>query len=109
MEGFAWRNCTGMRHTDMAERKSSESDTSTNLAIESTAPPRFAVCIDNSEYPASLVAHKIYRVLPDEAAAADGDCRVIDESGEDYLYPTSRFVLLDLPPAVERAILAGSR
>lgn len=47
---------------------------------------RFALCIDNSDYPASLELHKIYRVLPDPQAEGDGDLRVIDESGEDYLY-----------------------
>ena len=43
--------------------------------------PKFVVCINNENYPASLELHKIYRVLPDEDAAADGDLRVIDESG----------------------------
>jgi hypothetical protein len=52
----------------------------------------FAVCVDNRGYPASLELHKIYRVLPDEDAAAEGDIRVIDESGEDYLYSANRFV-----------------
>ena len=51
----------------------------------------FAVCIDNRGYPASLELHKIYRVVPDAAAAADGDIRVVDESGEDYLYPPDDF------------------
>ena len=59
--------------------------------------PKFAICIDNSQYPASLELHKIYRVIPDEEAEHDGDLRVIDESGEDYLYPTDYFVLVDLP------------
>ena len=51
----------------------------------------FVVCIDNSGYPASLELRKLYRVVPDAKAAADGDIRVVDESGEDYLYPASRF------------------
>jgi len=46
---------------------------------------RFAICVDNSEYPASLELHKLYRVIPDEDAKKDGDLRIIDESGEDYL------------------------
>ncbi|MDQ3172849.1 MAG: hypothetical protein M3Q91_03945 [Acidobacteriota bacterium] len=46
---------------------------------------KFAVCINNADHPASLELHKIYRVIPDEDAAVDGDLRVIDESGEDYL------------------------
>ena len=52
---------------------------------------RFAVCIDNSGYPASLELHKIYRVLPDKEAEEDGDIRIVDESGEDYLFEADRF------------------
>ena len=66
---------------------------------------RFAVCVNNSEYPASLELHKIYRVLPDEDAAADGDLRVIDESGEDYLYPAEYFVMVELPQEVKESLL----
>jgi hypothetical protein len=66
--------------------------------------PRFVVCVDNSEYPASLELHKIYRTLPDEVAAADGDLRVIDESGEDYLYPASSFLPIRLPRETEEAL-----
>ena len=53
-----------------------------------------AVCINNADYPASLELHKIYRVLPDEDAAADGDLRIVDESGEDYLYSADDFILI---------------
>jgi hypothetical protein len=67
--------------------------------------PRFVVCIDNSDYAASLELHKIYRVVPDEDAAQDGDLRIVDESGEDYLYAASRFVGIEVPEALERAIL----
>ena len=65
---------------------------------------QFAICVDNSEYPVSLEMHKIYRVLPDEDAAQDGDLRIVDESGEDYLYPARYFVLVDLPRDVVRAL-----
>jgi len=65
---------------------------------------RFAICVDNSEYPASLELHKIYRVVPDEAAKKDGDLRVIDESGEDYLYPADYFLLIDMPRWIARAL-----
>ena len=64
----------------------------------------YVVCIDNSDYPASLEQHKIYRVLPDEDAAADGDIRVIDESSEDYLYSADRFVPISVPPAVKKSL-----
>ena len=69
---------------------------------------QFAVCINNSEYPASLELHKIYPVLPDEDAAADGDLRVIDESGEDYLYSADWFVMMKLPEAVEQSLLRAA-
>jgi hypothetical protein len=58
---------------------------------------RFAICINNREYPASLELHKLYRILPDKEAQADGDLRIIDESGEDYLFPADYFILVDLP------------
>jgi len=67
--------------------------------------PLFAVYIDNSDYPASLELHKFYRVLPDEDAAADDDLRIVDESGEDYLYSAKRFIVRDLPQAIRRALL----
>jgi hypothetical protein len=70
--------------------------------------PQFAVCINNAAYPASLALHKIYQVLPDEDAARDGDIRVIDESGEDSLYPAFSFVRIEVPRDVERAILHAS-
>lgn len=66
---------------------------------------RFAVCVNNTGYPASLELHKIYRVLPDEDTEAEGDLRVVDESGEDYLYPAERFIVVDLPQAVEKSLL----
>ena len=67
--------------------------------------PRFVVCIDNSGYKASLELHKIYRVVPDPEALEDGDLRIVDESGEDYLYSANRFIAIDVPGSLERAIL----
>src|SRR5438132_3923796 len=69
---------------------------------------KFAVCINNADYPASLELHKIYRVLPDEDAATDGDIRVVDESGEDYLYPAKRFVPIVVPDAVQKSLLKAA-
>lgn len=66
---------------------------------------RFVVCVNNAGYPASLDLHKVYRVLPDEDAEAVGDLRIVDESGEDYLYPSGYFVLVELPQAVEKSLL----
>ena len=66
---------------------------------------RFVVCIDNTGCPASLELHKIYRVVPDADARVDGDLRIIDESGEDYLYPASCFSPINLPPSVKKSLL----
>jgi len=65
----------------------------------------FGVCLKNEGYAASLERHKIYRILRDPAAEKDGDLRIIDESGEDYLYPKEWFVLIDVPKAVETSLL----
>ena len=66
----------------------------------------FAICIDNTDYAASLIVKKLYEVLPDEEAAKDGFIRIIDESGEDYLYHGSQFVLIELPIEVEQALVS---
>lgn len=63
--------------------------------------PIFVVCLTNRGFEASLVTRRIYRTLPDDSAAARGMLRVIDESAEDYLYPTSLFVPIDVPREVE--------
>ena len=65
---------------------------------------QFAVCIDNTDYAASLIVRKIYEVLPDEEAAKDEFLRVTDESGEDYLYHRSHFVLVEFPAEIEHAL-----
>lgn len=65
----------------------------------------FVVCVANTGYPASLELRKIYEVLPDADASTHGLIRVIDESGEDYLYPSKFFVRIDLTRPVETAIL----
>ena len=70
--------------------------------------PQFAVCIDNRDYPASLELRKIYRVTPDPAAARHGQIRIVDESGEDYLYPQVCFLPIKLPQAAGQAILKAS-
>jgi hypothetical protein len=69
-----------------------------------TAEQGFAVCVRNDQYPASLELRKLYAVLEDSFAAAHQMIRIIDESGEDYLYPESYFVRVDLPRAVERTL-----
>ncbi len=65
---------------------------------------QFVICVGNKGYAASLELRKIYQVVPDKAASKFHQIRVIDESGEDYLYPADYFVPVQLPPAVERAV-----
>ena len=66
----------------------------------------YVLCIDDGGYPESLEVRKIYPVLPDEKAAAHNYIRVIDETGEDYLYPKKYFVQLDLAPEIIAALPA---
>mgnify|MGYP001573318756 FL=1 len=70
--------------------------------------PKFAVCINNKDYEVSLELRKIYKVLPDARAAEHHYIRVIDEAGEDYLYPEDYFIPIELPKAVEKALLLVS-
>lgn len=63
---------------------------------------RYAVCVDNRSNPAALEVRKIYKLVDDAAAKARGLVRVIDESGEDYLYPERCFVRIAVPPSVVR-------
>lgn len=69
---------------------------------------RFAVCINNKGYEASLELGKLYRVIPDEEAGGHGYLRIVDESGEDYGYSADRFFAIDLPKPVERALLKAA-
>lgn len=66
----------------------------------------FALCVDNTDYEASLVRGKVYRMLPDPKAAKDDLVRIVDEDGEDYLYHKNHFVFVDFPKAIKRRILA---
>ena len=73
------------------------------------APKPFAVCIDNRGNEASLILGKVYPVRPDARATRDHLVRVVDESGEDYLFDEEQFVLVDFPQAARRRILALQR
>ncbi len=69
---------------------------------------KFVVCLSNDGYPASLERRKIYRSLPDPAANRHGQLRVIDESGDDYLYPVEFFAAIELPIALRRALMKAA-
>lgn len=66
------------------------------------------VCIRNDGYAVSLERRKIYVAIPDQSAARHGLVRVVDESGDDYLYPNEYFASIDLPVSVRRAVLAAA-
>ena len=66
----------------------------------------FALCVDNTDYEVSLIPGKVYRIIPDAKAARDDFIRIVDESGEDYLYYKSHFVFVEFPPAITKRILA---
>lgn len=70
--------------------------------------PQFAVCIDNEGYAAALELRKIYQILADKKGAKHDLIRVIDESGEDYLYPERFFVAIKLPQAVKEVFVRAA-
>jgi hypothetical protein len=69
---------------------------------------QFVICVDNEGYPASLERRKIYVALRDAAAEKSGQLRIIDESGDDYLYPKTLFRTIALSQSVKRALLAAA-
>lgn len=68
------------------------------------AAKRLFICLDNAGYEVSLERRKIYVALPDTKAERTGYLRIIDESGEAYLYPSQRFVAAELPTSTRRAV-----
>jgi len=70
-----------------------------------TEHTRFVICVRNAGYLASLELRKLYEVLDDPEGEKDDMIRVVDESGEDYLYPADMFVAAPLPAAIEEAVL----
>jgi len=76
------------------------------MPMRSTAK-QFVVCLKNEGYEVSLERRKIYRVVPDPEAGKHRQIRVIDESGEDYLYPQRFFAPIELPQLIRRAVLAA--
>jgi hypothetical protein len=70
---------------------------------------QFALCLENAGNEASLILGKVYRIVPDARAAKDELVRVVDESGEDYLFARAQFAFVDFPEAVRRKLLALQR
>jgi hypothetical protein len=78
------------------------------MTASTTPSAKLAVCVNNTGYEASLERRKLYSVLADTEAKKHKLIRVIDESGEDYLYPESFFLSVALPPAARQAVLAAA-
>ena len=93
-----------MKLTGLPEKKSSR----LSPKKRPRAVSQYVVCVKNDDYPVSLELRKIYLLMRDSAAARLGMLRVIDESGEDYLYPHDYFVAIRLTPAVARALRSAS-
>src|SRR5205807_2327490 len=90
MVRYARLRCTGMKRTASARKTSRTS---------------YVICIKNTDFPESLQLRKVYRRLP-QTAADRGWWRIIDEEGEDYLYPSHYFIPVTLSPAIARAVSA---
>ena len=99
------RSCIGTRRMGLAKGKCRSNVFWIRTYERSTS---ILICLQNEGYPASLELWKVYRVLPDEKAAKHQLLRVIDESGEDYLYSENYFAQINLPQAVEEALLKAS-
>ena len=97
-----------MKRTASARKNSRSNGSSSKAVARRHAQARFAICVQNKDYEAPLQVRRIYRVIPDERAASHQYLRVMDESGEDYLYPESYFVAIDFPKAVRKALLLAS-
>lgn len=69
---------------------------------------RYVLCMSNDAYPASLEVRKIYEQIPDPKAESHGRIRVIDESGEDYLYPSNFFIAIRVPQEATRVFARGA-
>lgn len=78
------------------------------MAKRKDSSPQFAICIQSDEADL-LTPRRIYQVLPDESAAKSNYIRVIDNEGEDYLYPADYFIFVDFPQEIERALLRASQ
>jgi hypothetical protein len=81
---------------------------SSKRSATSTKERRFVVCVRSAGYAASLEKNKIYVSIPDAEAERHGQLRVVDESGEDYLFSADRFVAIEVPAAVRASLLKAS-
>ncbi len=104
-----------MKPQTSAEKNSRSSSLTTDavaqisVANTSNGASTYAICIDNAGYPASLELHKIYRLLPSPTWESEGYVRVVDESGEDYVYSAHHFLRVKLPQTIRAALSKPKR
>src|SRR5262249_18794627 len=91
---------TGTERMASAKKRSKTSGSSKNRPKR----PRYVVCLENKGHRGSLETRKVYRALSDAKGERAGLVRIIDESGEDYLYPTRWFARVSVPPKAKRAL-----
>ncbi len=104
---FASLKFIGTRPTESVNMSTKSNAISIKYRPRSGRTRGWVLCIRNAGYEASLEPRKIYPTLPDDDAASHGQLRVIDESGEDYLFPKSLFVTVEVPAALRKAVLAA--
>ncbi len=66
---------------------------------------QFAICLNNEDYPVSLETGKLYRVVEDAEATKNGYIKIVDESGEDYAFASTRFYVVDLPVSIKKSLV----
>jgi len=100
-----------MKHKTLGAKSLKSSPEAAEVKFHETEPengalPQFVICLDNTGYAVSLEKGKVYQVIPDADAASFGEVRIVDESGEDYLFPARRFASITLPQEVKDALLS---
>jgi hypothetical protein len=97
-----------MSATNRPQGNANDPDLDLMTRIAPAAEPRFAVCVCNDGFPAALELHRIYRMLPDAQGERHGLVRIVDESGEAYLYPEEYFIPAELAADPQQELLRAS-
>jgi hypothetical protein len=98
------RSCIGIKPTESAAMSTKSSNISIRRIPRSRRARYYVLCIENAGYEASLETRKIYVAIPDADAATEEQVRVVDESGEDYLFPAEYFKPISVAPSIVRLL-----
>lgn len=102
-EEYATQNYTGMKRMALVEGKCKSNVFWTKTMVREKTEKMVALCVESKDCD-DLEKRKIYQILSDEKATTEGYLRVVDESGEDYLYPESYFIIVRLPQKAQKAL-----